>query len=310
VNIVIIGAGQLGSRHLQAMALLEESMNIYVVDPLDASLEQSRKRFIEVDRYGNKRLFLLRKIDELPAAIEFAVIATTSIHRLNVIKELLHHSTVKYLLLEKFLFPFFEEYEEAQNIIAASRTITYVNCARRQWENYKQLKREISNSSKISLIAKGTNWNLASNSIHLLDLFFYLNGHEEIQLNTDHLQQQLIQNKREGFIEFLGTISGTTERGSVFQLTCEESDAFNFNIEIETDEGKYCINETNEQIDFNGIQSKFPLYYQSQLTHIIYKQLIHNGSCDLTPFEESVHYHLILLRAFNEFLGDREGIIT
>lgn len=310
MNIVIIGAGQLGSRHLQAMALLEDSMNIYVVDPLETSLELSSKRFDEVDRFGNKSLFLLRKIDELPAAIEFAVIATTSIHRLYVIKKLFNHATVKYLLLEKFLFPLIEEYKEAQDVIAASRTITYVNCARRQWENYKKLKKEISNSSKINLIAKGTNWNLASNSIHLLDLFFYLNGREEIELNTDHLKQQLIQNKREGFIEFLGTISGTTERGSMFQLTCEESDAFNFTIEIETDEDKYCIDEMNEHIDFNGMQNKFSLYYQSQLTHIIYKQLIHNGSCDLTSFEESVHYHLILLRAFNEFLGDRVGIIT
>ena len=42
-NIVIIGAGQLGSRYLQGLIPLIDDVNIYVIDPLNSSLEKCKK---------------------------------------------------------------------------------------------------------------------------------------------------------------------------------------------------------------------------------------------------------------------------
>lgn len=310
MNIAILGAGQLGSRHLQAIALLEEEMNIYLVDPNETSLEVSKKRFEEVDKYNNKSLFLQKKIEKLPTTIEFAIIATTSVHRLSVLKALLNHATVKYLLLEKFLFPYIEEYEEAQRLIEMSNTITYVNCVRRQWESYKKLKDKVKGSRNISLIARGTNWNLASNSIHLLDLFFYLSEKDEININTDKLSANLMHNRRQGYVEFLGTIVGDTKSGNHIELICEEGESFKLIIEIIANDIIYKIDETSEIVQVEGTVEKFPIKYQSQLTNIVFKQLRESGVCKLTPFDDSVEFHLTLLNAFNNFLGNREGIIT
>jgi saccharopine dehydrogenase-like NADP-dependent oxidoreductase len=47
MNIVIIGAGHLGSRHLQALAHLEEQAFVQVIDPSEDSRTIAEKRFKE-----------------------------------------------------------------------------------------------------------------------------------------------------------------------------------------------------------------------------------------------------------------------
>ncbi|MCV3262394.1 Gfo/Idh/MocA family oxidoreductase [Vibrio harveyi] len=47
-NLLIIGAGQLGSRHLQALAQLDDKFSIYVLDPFEQSLEVAKQRYQEV----------------------------------------------------------------------------------------------------------------------------------------------------------------------------------------------------------------------------------------------------------------------
>ena len=46
-QIAIIGAGQLGSRHLQGLAKLQLPCQVHVVDPSPKSLEVARQRFAE-----------------------------------------------------------------------------------------------------------------------------------------------------------------------------------------------------------------------------------------------------------------------
>ena len=47
-SIAIIGAGQLGSRHLQAIARLTMPARVYLVDPSDAARDVARQRFGEM----------------------------------------------------------------------------------------------------------------------------------------------------------------------------------------------------------------------------------------------------------------------
>ena len=52
-NILIVGAGQLGSRYLQGMASLKKNCSIYIIDPSDLSLKRAKERFEEME-YNNK----------------------------------------------------------------------------------------------------------------------------------------------------------------------------------------------------------------------------------------------------------------
>ena len=47
-NVAIVGAGQLGSRHLQGLSKVNININISVVDPKKHSLQLARSRFNEM----------------------------------------------------------------------------------------------------------------------------------------------------------------------------------------------------------------------------------------------------------------------
>lgn len=48
-NIVLIGAGQLGSRHLQGLKKIYTAVNIDVVDPNIDSISIAKERYEQVD---------------------------------------------------------------------------------------------------------------------------------------------------------------------------------------------------------------------------------------------------------------------
>ncbi|WP_342508855.1 Gfo/Idh/MocA family oxidoreductase [Sporosarcina sp. FSL K6-2383] len=310
-KIAIIGAGQLGSRHLQALALHESELNIYIVDPLEESLNRSRDRFLEVDYYHNKQLSFIHSVKDLPAVLDFVVIATNSLQRLAVLKELLDNSKVHYLLLEKFLFPKIEEYEEAMKLIEEKKVKAYVNCARRMWQSYQELKNKFINEPNIKLSVMGSNWNLASNAIHFLDLFFFVTNDKTIAIDSSKLDNELIKNKRLGYIELTGTLTGHTIGGNEFTLTSSTLlENVTVEITIESDNQHCVIKEGFQEIHCNGEIEKFEMFHQSELTHKVFEQLIETETCDLVTFERSVQDHLLLLNAFNGFLNGWKGVIT
>ena len=52
-NILIIGSGELGSRHLQALTKTNININIQVVDPSNESLKIASERFKEFPENKN-----------------------------------------------------------------------------------------------------------------------------------------------------------------------------------------------------------------------------------------------------------------
>ena len=52
IHCAIIGAGQIGSRHLQALCQFEKPIRVDLVDPSDESLQTAQSRFEEVISSG------------------------------------------------------------------------------------------------------------------------------------------------------------------------------------------------------------------------------------------------------------------
>ena len=61
INCAIIGAGQIGSRHLQALAQLNSPARIELVDSDPKALAMSEKRFLEVEQPSSRLVQLKRK---------------------------------------------------------------------------------------------------------------------------------------------------------------------------------------------------------------------------------------------------------
>src|SRR5688500_4752859 len=109
LQIALIGAGQLGSRHLQALALLGRPARVTVVDPVESSLAAAKERFEQVAK-GDVEAVFTRSFANLPKHVDGAVVATGADRRRKAIEDLLQQSTVGVALLEKVLFQRVEDY--------------------------------------------------------------------------------------------------------------------------------------------------------------------------------------------------------
>lgn len=309
-NLAIIGAGQLGSRHLQALAVIKEPVEIYIVDPSEESLIRSKERFDTVNS-NDITLNMIQKISELPRNIEFAIIATNSLQRLKVLQEFLEYTTVKYLLLEKFLFPYQEQYQIAKQLLDNLPTKVFVNCAKTMWPKYVELKNLLSNEKSVCIDVEGENWNLASNAIHFMNLLSFFTNGEEYKVDISLLDKKLSKNKRIGYVEFTGTLIITINDVHKLRLKsiASENNPF-YNVKIQSGNFNISIDEFAETISINGEIGSFPIMYQSDLTNLIYNQLQLDGKCNLVEFNKSCREHLVLLESFDLHLNGREGIIT
>jgi hypothetical protein len=289
LQIALIGAGQLGSRHLQGLALLDRPARVTVVDPTDSSLATARERFAQV-KQGKVEAVFTQRFGDLPRDLDGAVVATGANVRRGAIEAVLQQSKVKVALLEKVLFQRIEDYAAVGALLEKSGTHAWVNCAQRLWPFFRDLRPRTLGKSNVRVTVRGAQWGLGCNAIHNLDLLPFLTGDARCRLETA-LDAGSIPSKRPGFIEFTGTLSAYGERGnSVVQTSDREGDA-PFEIAVETPE----LQQTWRIAD--GAP------FQSQLTHVVLLEMIERGTSLLPAYSESADLHVKMLHVFLLHLG-------
>jgi hypothetical protein len=321
INIVLIGAGKLGSRHLQALAKIAIESKIYVVDPNAESSEIAFSRYKEIPQNSNIKLLEFKKniVDLQIRTVDVAIISTSSEHRFFALNSLLNHVNVNYLILEKFLFQKSSQYKEARELLLKHHVKTWVNCPRRMWPVYQDMKLDLANSQIREFTLIGSDWSLATSSIHILDLIAFLTGCSEYKLLDLDLGDKFVPayssvtGARESkFIEFYGTIRGKFVNGTQFTLNCLKDIKIPFQIDIIADDknirvfeeyGKLIVMKIDKDGSISNSEFRFTCPHQSGLTQLVVKDLINSGECDLTHFDESVSLHLPLLFQFQSFLS-------
>jgi len=299
-NITIIGAGQLGSRHLQALALVKDSICIQVVDTSQEALAIAESRFNEVSATFSGKISFHTSIAALEKEQEIVIVATGSKIRRSIIEELLAHAKVKSLILEKFLFVKEEDYSFVEQLLNEKQVATWVNCPRRMMSLYRTLQQEL--TGKIHFVVNGNAWGLGCNGIHLLDLFSFLTNERSIQLSNDLIDKQIIESKRPGYIEFTGTITGHAN-GHSFHMTSFSEGASPLQLIIHTATAKYSIQEgatakvwiSKQANQWAWEEHSFTMPFQSQLTNIVVDDILATGNCTLTTYKESAHLHILFL---------------
>ena len=301
-TILLIGAGQLGSRHLQSLVKLNNSVHLIVVDPSQAALKTSEERAREIDGWDRHTFSYQKSLKNLPP-LDFAVIATSANIRRKVVEELLSIGTVKKILLEKVLFQSAKDCIDMGVLFKKKDIDVWTNAPRRMWPFYNQLKQELKNERILSLKQGGSNWGLACNSYHFLDLFSFLTDDANISLSSDLLNRKPIESKRAGFKEATGTLCGKFSNGTVFSISDYQDKALASNLIIETNKRIFMIDELHHSIISISGQPLpheliFEVKYQSDLTHLVAKDIFSSGSCKLTPYEEASLLHQEMLNTF------------
>jgi hypothetical protein len=313
-NIAIIGAGQIGSRHLQAMANLEGTAKVQLVDSSEESLGTAKERFFQVYQEDSKRIELKchRAIDDLCGPIDLAIVATCSDVRAGVVKELTRKKEIKNLMLEKVLFQTVAEYFEVDDLLRKKDIPTWVNCWMREKDFYKKLKTQLNLDEKIQMRVEGSLWLMGSSSIHFLDLFSYLTECKNFNFIDCHLDREIIDSKRPGFKEFTGRLMGGNSQGHSLSLCCDsENDPYKIKIINGSHEHEItdCVDHVVHRF-FDGEEESIEnveIPFQSQTTHRLVHKIINNRNCDLPSYRDSMNLHLPLIKVLIEHLQNITG---
>lgn len=313
-TIAVIGAGQLGSRHLQSLSKLNFPARIEVVDTFSAALDTAKTRFEEMPENPNiLEIKYLSSIKELSKDVDFAVVATNADVRADVVRELIRFCDVKNILLEKVLFQKVEDYAEFLDVFANRNIQVWVNHPRRQYPFYHELKNWIADSTQVSYQLQGGAWGLACNSLHFIDHLAFLTGETALEVTRDGLNRAVIQSKRKGFVEFSGVLNGRVGNHP-FSLFCHDL-ASPVIISIYSDKLSVIIDEANGWVRIATKENGWKwdekkeriVRFQSELTSKVVEQVISSGRCDLPTYADSVKLHIPFIRCLKMHLEQVEN---
>ena len=310
-HVAIIGAGNLGSRHLQALALSKIPLAIEVVDSSEKSLEIAQRRWKEMpENLLIQQISFFRDMGELSSEFDVVIVATSSGPRRAVIDALLNTRKTKFLVLEKVLFQQIKDYDEIQILLDQHGVRAWVNCVRRNTKFYQYLAEMIHQDSKIDMTVSGADWGLGCNSIHMLDGYALLSGQNHFEADVTALDEGWIESKRKGYIEFTGTLMVKSVKGTL-TLRSDMNGECPSLMTVQT-ERFFCMIDENEKFakilhkrgDTWGWETlPVDLRNQSEITQELVQALVENGNCRLTPYAESAALHKVLLKGFLEHVN-------
>lgn len=306
-KIAIIGAGQLGSRHLQALNLVKKPLDITVIDSSIDSLKTAQARF-EASITENIHQINYYNDFKLDQHCDVAIVASTAKSRRKIIEALLSSTHVNHLVLEKLLFTEKEDYEVISNILDKKDTKTWVNCPMRMMPFYKKLHTQFNNSS-VHYHVTGSQYGLITNAIHYLDHLAYITGDNHFKLDLNYLDSQIINSKRPGYYEITGTLIAKYGSGSMAILHCDKQGIAPIQIEIFNNEHRVISKEweqkawlTNQNTDWKWQETEANIPFQSTLTAELVGSLLESNNCNLPDFKTSVKTHLQLLDPLKDYL--------
>ena len=313
-NIIVIGTGNIGMRHLQSLSTINDA-KLFAVEPNDEVRAKAQE--IVENTEGNVCTSIvfkanLNEICELENKFDLAIIAVNSGARRVVVEELIKKASVENIIFEKVLFNKLSDYDPVDKLLKEKRINAWVNTVRRVYPYYIELKERLNfGGTPISFSLQGNKWGIGCNTIHYVDFLAFLsNTKEPFIFDTSGLDTQIIESKRKGYIEFTGTISAKSGDNTL-SLTSSNGEFDGFHIVLE-DERYRCEIEENGEIGTNKITDKqketvitenFNIPFQSQLSAQVVKPIFESENCGLTSYSISAEYHKAMLCAFIDFVG-------
>ena len=310
-RLLIIGAGQLGSRHLQGLSQMNKDVEIMVVDPNPNALEIAKNRYEEMRLNSHIRFInYYQNISRLDGEIDLAIIATTADVRRNVIEDLLNKIQVHYLILEKVVFQSIQDFESIMYFLNEKNVKTWVNCPRRMIPFFQDLREKGIRAESIRISVNGCTGGMASNTIHMLDLLAFLTGKKEITINETDFDKKIYKSKRSNFVELSGRLVAQTSRGDILDILDNREASIHLIMCFETDKQKIEINQlegickiSKKDSVKQPIEQPFHMPMQTELTAKLVEQILETGNSYLTSLKESYLLHKPMLNVFNKHLS-------
>lgn len=297
-TVLLVGAGQLGSRYLQGMVGAVSHLDVTVVDSSPRALETARSRWIEAG--GEHCHHQIRWANDIPSELEkidLVLVVTSAKGRAELVTQIASQMSVRYWVLEKVLAQSVEELEIIARVTALSHG-AWVNTPRRMMVWHESLKKAFEYKGPIKALYSADLWGLACNSIHFCDLISCWMDEKLDSIDIKSLGPQWFESKRVGYFEVTGKLVAHFSKGST--LTLESHDHAEIQpLQIDLADGTtWKIDEVNGvAFNTNGDHIDGRLEFQSQLSGRLVDDILLQGQCALPSVQESAAMHSIFLKA-------------
>jgi len=296
-TVLLVGAGQLGSRYLQGLAAISEPLKISVVDPSEDSLEVTRDRFLQVGKNAGHEVNYNTSLDNVSQRVDLALLVTPAHCRSLLVKEIARSHEVKNWILEKVLAQNCQQLDDIQASLAGNSNV-WVNTPRRLMKWHQRIRSSISSAASFPLHVRvsGGFLDLACNAIHFIDLVAWWTNASVQSVDTSGLGDW-VESKRSGFFEVLGSLTVNYSDGSLLTI-CSNPWNEPIRTTIKTNDGDWIIDESAGLFSGPGsYQDHGTIELQSSITPNMVKGILQDSSCALPTLPKSIEQHRPFLTA-------------
>ena len=303
-KILLVGCGNIGSRHLQALVKIPYETEIDIIEPNIDAQNLAKNRLNESQ--FEESLFRIKWNTSIDHSrnYDLVILATPSKNRFELIKTLINDGNRRFLV-EKMVCQSKQEYEFILSLINSTNSKAWINASRRYYDSYQKIKNQLEHDSQISIHVNTGNMGLGSNAIHFLDLFSWFTENDNFTLNGDFLDNEIQENKRGiEYKEFSGMIVGKSPKNSTITLNFSQKKDLPLYVSFFQNDKSFIIDETNEIIfDHNSEERlEFKIEFQSTLTTKIVKDIFEHDESLLPTLKELKIAHYELFRIFNSHI--------
>jgi len=303
-KILVVGCGNIGSRHIQALTKLPFKIDIDLVEPNKTSQNLTKSRLNELKITNIDNLIWHSSIDELIQKSDLTIVSTTAVGRADLIIKLLEKGHSKFLI-EKIVCQSTKEYGLLKSKFHKYGAKGWINTNRRYIEPYRQLKNLFDSGSFHMYVIAG-DVGLGSNSYHFVDLFSWFSNDDIVTLNGDSLDKKISYSKRgNDLLEFSGTITCRNKNSSLI-ISFLPFINIPVIVGLINNDFHIIIDETNKKVisinEKNILSNNFLMANVSNSTTQIVNDIISKDQCDLPDLNFGFNAHNELFNIFNKHI--------
>lgn len=304
-KVLLIGCGEIGSRHLQAIASLKNINEIHSVDPNSQSLSLGKHRLNEIVNINTEIKFKwFHDLNKESAEGDLCVVATQAKYRCSLIKRIRRELNYKNFLVEKIVSQSVKEYEDLLSYAEQEKLSIWVNCKSRAYGIHKYIKSRLSASAPIVYQYIGGNHGLANNGIHKADLFIFFDQTGKIESKGTRIDEILHPSKRgPDVFDLSGTLCGYSDKGSDFILSFSGHHKSPDHLSIVSPTSRFIVDHFQkfayESYSETGWRwSKIPMEENWMISHMskaFISDILNKRTCELPTLVECFPSHKYIL---------------
>lgn len=316
-RVLVVGCGQLGSRHLQAVASLPTVTQIDIVEPNLKAIETAKRFLSEVSPLPHHIRFNWHQdLQEASREGDLCILATQARNRFELLEQIATRLAYPSFLIEKIVAQSVKEYKDMLGLAKLQNLSIWVNCKTRAYPIHKRIKKFLDPQSPIIFTSVGGNHGLANNGVHTADIFMFHDGCNAIRSTGVYIDPILHPSKRGSeILDLSGTLQGVTPKGSQFSISFAKDHALSEQITIVSKDYRCIVDHMQRWALESSPETKWlwkPVPFEgnlmvSEMTKAFASDILNHGRCDLPTLEDCFLPHAFILETlqphFNKLMG-------